>query len=74
VRIKLLYYNCWFAGSIKLGWSSASQKKELIPSSRLLPPGPEQVTKIEEKPSLADNIKVATIDLPAAINNDPGGK
>jgi hypothetical protein len=74
VPVKLLYYNAWFAGSIKLSWSSPSQKKELIPRSRLLPPEPEQVSKVEEKPSLADKVRVATIELPAAVKNDPGGK
>ncbi len=74
VPIKLLYYNAWFAGSIKLSWSSATQKKELIPRSRLLPPEPEPALKIEEMPSLAENVKVETIELPQTVKNDPAGK
>ena len=34
-RIQLDYYNRYWTGSVRLFWSSASQPKEIVPSSRL---------------------------------------
>jgi hypothetical protein len=72
--IKLLYYNSGPPGEIKLSWSSASQKKELIPRARLLPPEPARGAKVEQEPFTAAYVKVSALDLPAALKNDPAKK
>lgn len=75
VPIKLLYYNGGGAGAIKLSWSSASQKKEVIPRARFLRPESQPAAaSIEQKPPLSDHITVETIDLPTTVKNDPGRK
>lgn len=75
VPIKLLYYNGGGAGAIKLSWSSASQKKEVIPRAGFLRPESEPAAaSIEQKPALGDNITVKTIDLPTTVKNEPGRK
>jgi uncharacterized protein (TIGR03000 family) len=73
VRVKLLYYNGPFGGSIKWEWSSSSQRKEPVPRDRMFPPADDEAPPFAPAPSLAGQIETHTIDLPAKVKCAPRG-
>jgi hypothetical protein len=75
-KLRLLYFNAWFAGSVKLAWQSRSQPAEVIPAAALFPAPevPELPTAPAAlEPSLAEQITIETLSLPAAVRNNPDG-
>lgn len=67
-NIKLLYYNGWFGATANVRWSSASQAKEIIPTSRLLPPASEAPVTTAAVPTLTGRVKTQTIALADSVN------
>lgn len=67
-RIKLLYYNAWFSATVKLGWSSPSQPKVIIPADQLIAPEREVPASTASVLSLAGRISTQTISLPSTVN------
>jgi hypothetical protein len=72
-RFKLLYFNGWFGATAKLKWSSASQAKEIIPTSQLLLPERETAPSAALVASLAGRFTAQTIALPAAVKYQSRG-
>jgi hypothetical protein len=72
-RVKLLYYNGWFGGTVRLRWSSPSQAREVIPAGRLIAPEREAPASTAPVPSLAGRVTTQTVALTDAVNYAPRG-